>query len=818
MTTSTLLEKQFEEKIHNEDLLLTDVWEKSSSESVIIPSVSLINETISIMKNAEEMICITSDGKLPKALLLEIANLSKKGIRFYILLKEYHSEYESFFTKNALVRVDTQINGFMLLIDAKTGLNNKSGYLFAHNSFELEKSALIHYFQLNGNQLKEALHYFQWKFWESMEEYRGGQMALSNQLRPPFDILPLLDPDEYYFNTNSKSYLIDRVSTMIDAARVSIRLSLSDYKEYDTIFDLLNEKAESGVLIYLYTDFSQDHLFIKRFESSKNIHIFANDRLNTYFLLIDDKTGLFLTGSIENTNETGIQLHNKEVQDFLSNLEYQKDDFWKYHQEISLGKVKGEAIIRERYDRKAVTSSIENQMIVNQGEFEAKSLREYFEGSFIPVRTTEPILARQLVYLWKLTPKFREQNSKLDSIYEQWEKEIKKIKGYTNDVLQYALATKEEKKDLLSSFIGRFITNKEDKLNSIVQELEMSLKRLETKKNKDQLLTIIASIKNHSQHLVEEKLELTEKKHFHQEKQKWEDQKKQLVLQQLELLKTIDLMREKQEQLQLSKDAKQGVNDVETIMLQEKLQELELEMQMLMESHQEFFQKYSIEKTILEICKELDEKIKKFDKLKQKKKKNYFQKEVEPAVISKMEEVYVKPIYDEIMSICNITDSKARMSYLKKELATHSELRASGDSDKDLITKYSDLENEKTAIELQLQEKKKSKNGQDDEFVKEEKALEKELEKQDNELRLIERKIEKLGEEFIYSSKTQDTQLPFSLNPSFSLPNEELPNTGVLYKIGKTRQLAIKEQAQLDLGEKEAERLHAELVLDRLTE
>jgi hypothetical protein len=815
MTTSVALEKQFEEKLENDQLVLSDIWEKPSSYQIDIPSVSAIDDMAGKMKTATEMICITSNVKLPKVLLHEIARLGKNGIRFYILLNEYYSEYEPFFTQNALVRVDRHINGVLLLIDAKPGFTNKNGFLYTYNSFDVQKSALNSCVAFTGSQLKEAFHYFLWRFWESMEEYRDGKMLAPNQLRPPFDILPLLEPEEYYFNSDDSGYLKDRVIEMIDSATYSIHLSLSDFKEYDVIFDSLNQKAKFGVQIYVYTDFKKDHLFLKRLEAIENIHIYANDHINSYFLLVDSQKGLFLTGSIESLSyETGILLNHKDVQDFMSNLAFQQNDFWRYHQKLSLGHIKGEEIVWEKFNKKADKAVIEKHLVIDQGMFEAKSLREYFEAGFKPERKRESVLARQIVYRWKLTPKLRDRNSKLDPLYDQWDREIKKIGNHVNKVLEYAISTKNEKKDFLSTFIGKFLSNKDDKLNNIIQDLEFILKSLEENNyNVEVLNTFVSKVINHSQQLLSEKMELTEKKQFHEEKRMWEEEKGQLEAVQLEILKVLDQLKKKKADLQTDNDG-QGEEQEKVKQIDDQILEIDLEIESLQDTNKDFFEKYSIEKAVLGICKDLDDKIKSFDKLNKKKKKNFYQKEVEPAVMKKMEALNLGTIYESIMSICNISDSKARMSYLKKELATHPELRAGEQASPELIEKMEQLEKDKSSLQTQFKELESKKSSKNEALVKQEKALEQDIEKKENELRLTERKIEKMGDDFVFSSKVQDTQLPFSINPSFSLPIEELPKVGVLYKSNKVRQLAISVESELIIGENEAERLKAELVLE----
>lgn len=815
MTAIPSLEKQFEEKLENNELVLTDIWERASSKRADLPSVSAVNELITKMSQATEMVCMTSNVKLPKAILHEIASLGKKGIRFYLLVNQYYPEYESFLTKNALVRVDRHINGLTLLIDAKTGSANKAGYLFTYNSFETEKGAISPYVPFNGNQLKEAFHYFLWKFWDSMEEYRDGQTFSASQLRAPFDVLPLLEPEAYFFNADGGGYLKDKVVAMLSSAEFSIHLSLAAYREYDVVFEILNQKAAQGVEIYLYTDFKHDHLFIKRFESVENIYIYSNDILNSYFLIVDVEKGLFLTGSLENTHEAGIMLNQKEVQDLLSNLAYQHDDFWKYYPRVSLGELKHDEIIREKYERKADKVTIERNIVIDQGVFEARNLREFFEANFKPERKSEPILARQIVYRWKLKPKYRDANMKLDPLYEQWGKAVKKIEDHLAKVLEYSISTKNEKRDLLSTFIGRFLSTKEDKLTKVINDLEAAQKSLKVEKNTAvNLEGLIATLKNHSKLLLEEKMEMAEKRQFHEDKQKWEEEKNRLDKEQLSLLRTIDELKRKKDDLRKLENADQDENQGEITRLEEKLLEIVLEIDGLKESNQDFFEKYKVEKVILEICKVLDEKIKKFDQLNKKKKKDYFQKEVKATVLQKLEELNLKPIYDEIMSICKIQDSKGIMSYLKKELATRPEFRTGEQDDKDLIQQLEALENSRIEAEMQLRVISSEKGKQNQEQDKKEKELDKEIAKKEDELRIAERKLEKHGVEFVFSSKIQETQLPFPINPSFSLPAEELPEVGTLYRNGKGRQLAINGLTELEAGEQEAERLKAELVLE----
>jgi hypothetical protein len=154
------------------------------------------------------------------------------------------------------------------------------------------------------------------------------------------------------------------------------------------------------------------------------------------------------------------------------------------------------------------------------------------------------------------------------------------------------------------------------------------------------------------------------------------------------------------------------------------------------------------------------------------------------------------------------------MSYLKKELATHPELRFNKEQNSEFIDRWEELDKSKSDMLNQQLELKGRKSGHNEHLKQEVEVVEKELHKLENDLRLEERKLEKLGDEFVFSAKEQETQLPFPINPSFNLPTERLPKVGILYRNGKLRQLAIKDKIELDAGEKEAERLNALLVLE----
>ncbi|WP_404459767.1 hypothetical protein [Sutcliffiella horikoshii] len=813
MTTTLMLEKQFEEKVHNDQLLLTDVWEKTTASTVDSQVFSPLDEWVDQMNSAEEMVCLTSNQKLSKTILHEVARLGQKGIKFYILLNEYYQEYDPFFTNHVLVRVNRHINGHLLLIDIKNEQANRAGYLFTFDSFNLEKNSIKSNVTLNGSQLNESFQYFIWKFWDSTEEYRNGNLQATNQLRPPFDVLPLLDPEDYYFNSDKVDYLKQKVIELINSADYTIHLSLAEFNGYAALPPLLNEKARMGTKVYIYSDFIKDHLFLKDLEDNKNIYIYSTAHLNSYFVMVDSKKGLFLTGAKEETYETGIPLNQKDVQDFLSSLEFQQDNFWKYHKEITLQDLRSGEVILEKFNCNTEKFRIEENLVVDQGSYEAKTLREYFEGDFKPKRDNEIVFAKQLTYRWKLTPKVREKNYKLDPLYDLWEKEAKKVSEYVRNVYDFAITTKNEKKDILSSFIGKLFSNKDDNITQIIHGLDQDIKILNAKTFRDtELATIVSNAKEYVQQLIVEKKDFTNKVQYHQEKQKWENEREELQ----KATQTIQTTKEELEK-KLEELYQQTIGEQQTsiTLLEQNLLEVEIEKEQLIESNKDLFQKLTVERVVLEICKELDGQMKKFDKLKKNKKKNFYQKEVEQPIITKLDELSLTATYEEIMSICNISDAKGRMAYLKKELATHPQLRIDTEQlDQSLIDQHHKIDAELAKIQKQIQEEQTKIQNNANEENKKKQVLQKEIDKLENDQKALEKKLEKLGVEFVFSSAKQETKFPSSTSPNITIPTERLPQVGVLYKNGKNRQLAINTQDQLTTAEQEAHRLNAELVLE----
>lgn len=187
---------------------------------------------------------------------------------------------------------------------------------------------------------------------------------------------------------------------------------------------------------------------------------------------------------------------------------------------------------------------------------------------------------------------------------------------------------------------------------------------------------------------------------------------------------------------------------------------------------------------------------------------------VGPYLSSELEKIDKAHIYNEMTESNKLTDAKEMMKYCMKHLGTHPELRMKQHEGMEhIVEKYEVSIKERQEIEKKMQETIKKDASGKNELIKQLEQLDREKKRFENELVQNQKKFEKLGDEFHYTPLRKDLKLPFPVSVTIRFPNEVLPLTGELYRVGTTRQLAIRTQSELELGEKEAARLGAELLL-----
>ena len=816
MTIATLHMKQIEERQDNSDKVLHNIWEKQSAHDLDADLEQLIHVVVSKLREATDVVCLSSNVPLPKEILQEIPRLAQRGVRVYLLLNEFDHLYASFINNKAIIRIDEHVVGNILLIDPK--LTTKSGYLFSFNSFNSVKNGTHFYFPFDGTQLKEAYHYFLSRFWSSMEEYRDSKMeGNSQQLSPPFDIYPLIDPEGFYYNSRNSHYLRSQLEEIILQANRSLQIGLSKYNELDALYATLYLKAEQGVSITLYTGLHVEHDFLKEFRDNENVVVKAVEHLNNFFVLADNDAGLLLSGTLDGHNEAGISLSPKAVQDFIYRLNQLEPNMWSFRKEIRLGEIQTRKIFIDQFNKQFKEKEIEEFTTVDYGEIVAPTLRAFFEGAHKPGKKQSDELAMTTIHRWKLIPPVLDDNAKQDALYDQWEKETTKLKKYVEQVLEYAKTVGKEKKAFFGSIFGRLF-QKDDKVDveKIIQGLESATIEMDKGSFKwsaaDELLK---KIEQYTSKLLEQQLELKEKQDYYEKKEKWEQERNRVLKEKQDKEAALKALEHEYSEVesQMNEVAPELLDEISLYKLE--IQDLEEKLSLIAVEEQEALSLKKFNDVVHKVCANLDERIKGFQKLKNAEKKKYFTNKVEPYLKGEFDSIGKLDILKSILDSNNIKDGKGKMKYVKKEIATHVELREEIPSDKeDILKQYEELCEEKDKLNHQLtQLEQKGSENKKEEKTKLQK-LDKEIQKANQELSQNEKRLEKLGEEFNYSPSSKEAQkLPFSTNFTLNLPKEKLPHVGKLYKVGKTRKLAISNQQQLSAGEEEAVRLQAELVL-----
>jgi len=816
MTISTVYIKPYELKQKNENLTLHNVWEKHSDSKSSIQYQPLNQVIISKLKEAEELICISSSSLLSKEILEEISKLAQRGIRIYILANSYEDVYRDFLSDKAIIRVDSDVIGFMVLIDPKPGLETKSGYLTGNNVFEIE-GGLSYLGVFNGEQLKEAFHYFIWKFWNAPEEYRGQWEPITSSLRSPFDTYPLINPESFYYNSWEQGYLEDKMINVIVTANFEMHIGFSSYEEYGNLIPIIIDKAKKGVKVSIYTDSNHSHSFIKAFINCEEINFYSIKNLNSFFILVDQLKGFLLNGSKFKKHEVGILLSPKDVQNIQNRLISNQDDIWVFRKQISLEQILGNSIFFENFTSIIQEHEIKECEIVNYGSIKVDNLRQYFEGTIKPELNQEKILARTLIHRWNLEPKLLNPKAKVDPLYEKWEKETSRIKLYVEEFYNYALTIVNERKTLMKSLLGKFFQQENfTDIEKIKMELEVALSSMKLKDfNWSKSSMLLEAIKSYSISLQHQQLELYEKQDFYLKKEEWEKGKKVLEIKQEHL--NFDLQQKHNQKRSLELKIAEVGPDI-AILLKDKekyIEELEEELFQIELENENLINNNQIEKKTLAICSFLNGQINKYNTLKKNDKKNFFEKRIKPYLLDEFHSFGKLEIIESILQNNKISDSKELMKYIMKQLATDSELRLNtNEVQKNIISKYEEINIKKVDFEKQLELMRKENQRGNSDVQNDLQQTQKEIIKLEIEINKVKKMIEKNGIEFSYSpSNKRDGSLAFSLNFTVKLPEEELPKTGKLFIVGNKRQLAIKNQDELVIGELESNRLNAELVL-----
>lgn len=813
MITTTFPGKKFEEEQSNSNLILREVWEKNVGSLAITHQQSILNTVISKLREAVSLVCISSNVGVPKEVLQEIPKLAQKGVRVYLLLHSYEDTYQDFVADKAIIRINPDAIGLMLLIDPKEALETKSGYLFGYDA--LENDGVSYFTAFNGRQLKEAFHYFVFTFWNSFNEYRGRSRSVPSSLRAPFDIYPLLDPETVFNDSWDKSYLTEKIREIIQSASSKLQISLSSFKQNEEIWSLIKDKAEQGVQVFIYTGLYRDHTFLKELPDRQNITIFSTEYINTYFILADDQFGLYLSGTIHGHNELGITLSAKDVQDVQGLLDSLKGQMWTFHNSIELDRIAGEEIIYEKFNGKVKPLSIQYSEVIDYGTVEAKELRQYFEGLYKPTFKQEDRLARTIIHRWKLVPKTLDEKAKIDPLYEQWDKETGKLKKHLNEVLQFANAVRKEKASLKSLWGRLFQREDTVDIDIIIKDLDLALSEINRGVyNWKNSLSLLSTIDNYVTTLVKEQLGIHETQDYYDKKNIWEEEKNQVIS---EKQKNVDLLTELDSKYNnLLEEINQVSPEVQEQLglLQSQLEAEETTLGLIEEDHQEIIQAKKIELKVLELCAFLNNHIGQFNKVKKKHQKSYFESKVKHYLLEEIDKVGKLPVLESILENNKITNSKELMQYVMKQLATHPDLRMkTDDANEHVLIQYEETAKRKSDLEKQIDEFRNRNKGDKKEHQKSLQELDKEKQKFKSKIQSLDKKLEQLGEEFTYMPKKKDLKVPFSSSILIQLPAEELPKVGHLYRVGQNRQLTISGHNDLNQGEVEAERLKAELVL-----
>jgi len=474
---------KIEHEIDNSDFDLGYGWLKNQEQSktttkfkdkngiyISKENESLIDTVSKRIKDAKEIICLSSFLIQKTKVLQAIENAAKRGVRVYMILaagnilEQYNDpdevrrkEFEETLrelSKNHLVR-DGQFHSKFIVIDPHT---DPSGFLFTCN---LTKRALTKNIEvaleLNSEQAKELFKQFCHGFWYCSEREiineSGKKSHTLRRLDKKEKPEELPDVKHVKWTLDDSNLLKNTLIEMISSAEESISVSSWKFDIEHDVSQKIIEKSKSGVDITIFT---RPHMsnseFLKELKKS-GAKIYGQGLMHAKTIVVDKKKGLLMTANFEERGldigfETGLELENQQIDTVL-----ELHEIWK--KKCGLIHKKGIKMKEATRKNSIVDENGESFILLNDGNKLPKlTEKSKYKGSLKKVKIPKSSKAKK-----------KEINCKSMGEYVKWRKNQEKlIKKHT---VQEKLAIKEK---LILNLVPPFLPDDAEKIEN--EEIE----------------------------------------------------------------------------------------------------------------------------------------------------------------------------------------------------------------------------------------------------------------------------------------------------------------------------------------------------------
>ncbi len=342
-------------------------WESSENRGLSVlesgKSQRLIQQAISMIQSAKEIICLQSFLMENNPIIEEILVAQRRGVRVFILTSNSHlanqayEEDESFARESYIQLLETQFkyqvmlrshesfHAKYILIDPNT---NPQGMLFTCN---LTKKPLTENpelaTKLSSEQVKELFAVFVYHFWE----VSGYEQTTSKDFMNVSPIkqyqLPALKNIFLTCHDTEKCSLKISLKEAIQHAKKEIIISTFGFDIDHDLGKLLMQKVQSGVKVTVFTR-SRSKAIHNQLSKLAEVgaEVFCQENLHAKFLLADGMKGFLFTANFEKhgldeSMEVGIALNSQQVGDLVDIVKGWENNFpYKIATSISLKEMK----------------------------------------------------------------------------------------------------------------------------------------------------------------------------------------------------------------------------------------------------------------------------------------------------------------------------------------------------------------------------------------------------------------------------------------------------------------------------------------------
>ena len=329
----------------------------------------LLNELVSSVKSANEIVCVSSFIIQSTEFTDALLEASNRGVRVYLLtasethlkkeysdLSEYsknivdeHKDLLDTLSDNILVRTGDHLHSKFILVDPND--SNAEGYLLTCNLTEKAMTENIEVLiKLNINQINDLFSQFLRGFW-----LEAKQELMKKELRPvgdsPFTLDDIPKAKSIHWTIGKENRLRESVIKWIKTAEKDLKISSWGFEKDHDVMKLLETKIQNGVNITILTRISEFNSESLRNLLAAGASIYGHERMHAKTIITDDKTGLIMTSNFSSKGldegyETGIITNEQQTKILADIFSYWKDyTNWKYTNTISSDELTNKIII-----------------------------------------------------------------------------------------------------------------------------------------------------------------------------------------------------------------------------------------------------------------------------------------------------------------------------------------------------------------------------------------------------------------------------------------------------------------------------------------